>query len=159
SLERAAPSTALLIMSVLYEDITAMLDLEIQRVVIAKNIPTQGLETAAFQDALLAKLMDLRMLRAAIQGVESREELERESRKDLAEYCTGSDDTPGMDDDMRGDLLAAGYTEQEIAAIDEQIVHARNADWIPKLEPILRRGGAFIAVGADHLYGPRGVIA
>jgi uncharacterized protein YbaP (TraB family) len=38
-------------------------------------------------------------------------------------------------------------------------VFDRNRDWIPKLEEILAAGGAFIAVGADHLTGGRGVIA
>jgi uncharacterized protein YbaP (TraB family) len=39
------------------------------------------------------------------------------------------------------------------------MVYARNADWIPKLEKILAQGDVFIAVGADHLSGPKGVVA
>lgn len=99
------------------------------------------------------------MLRAAIGYTKDRSELAKESREDLAAYCSGSDDTPGMDDDMRADLLAAGYSKQELDQFDEEMVFRRNADWIPKLDKIFAAGNAFIAVGADHLSGPRGLVA
>ena len=47
----------------------------------------------------------------------------------------------------------------EIDKLDEKLVYARNDDWIPKLEKLFATGGVFVAVGADHLSGPRGVIA
>lgn len=159
ALQSAPPSVALLSMMVLYEDIGATLDLEIERMVTAAKIPTRGLESSEFQDRLLNKVLDLRMLRAALTHTKDRKKLEKESRADLAEYCAGTDDKPGMDDDMRAELLASGYTEAELAKIDEEMVFARNADWIPKLEKILAQDKVFIAVGADHLTGPRGVVA
>jgi uncharacterized protein YbaP (TraB family) len=36
---------------------------------------------------------------------------------------------------------------------------ARNEKWIPKLTPLLDQGGVFVAVGAGHLLGDRGVQA
>lgn len=36
-------------------------------------------------------------------------------------------------------------------------VPERNIEWIPKLEPLLQKGGAFITVGADHITGPNGL--
>jgi uncharacterized protein len=158
-LESTPPSTAMLAMMAMYEDITATLDLEIEKQVLAAKVPTRGLETSEFQDRLLNKVLDLRMLRAAVEHTKDRAELETESRKDLGEYCAGTDDKPGMDDDMRADLMSSGYTEAELTKIDEEMVYARNADWIPKLEKILAQGDVFIAVGADHLSGPKGVVA
>jgi uncharacterized protein len=158
-LESTAPSTAILAMMAMYEDITATLDLEIENQVQAAKIPTRGLETSEFQDRLLNKILDRRMLRAAVEHTKDRAELETDSRKDLNEYCAGTDEKPGMDDDMRADLMSSGYTEAELAKIDEEMVFARNADWIPKLEKILAQGNVFIAVGADHLTGPKGVVA
>lgn len=158
-LESTPPSTAILAMMAMYEDISATLDLEIQKQVQDADIPTRGLETSEFQDRLLNKVLDLRMLRAAIKHTKDRAELAKDSRKDLREYCAGSDDEPGMDEDMRADLLASGYTDAELKQIDEEMVYARNADWIPKLENILAQGDVFIAVGADHLSGPKGVVA
>lgn len=158
SIESTTPTTALLMLVVMYEDIGAMLDMEIEQQVLAAKIPARGLESSEFQDRLLDKLLDLRMLRAAISSTKDRQELEQESRKDLAEYCAGTDEEPGMDDDMREDLLASGYTAAEIAKIDDEMVYQRNADWIPKLEKILATGDVFIAVGADHLTGDKGVV-
>ncbi len=158
SLESTTPSIAAIMMMAMYEDIGAMLDVEIERKVLAANIPTQGLETSEFQDRLLNKILDLRMLRASVSRTKDRKELEQETRDDLGEYCAGTDDQPGMDGDMREDLLASGYTEAEIAKIDDEMVYQRNASWIPKLEKILAGGNVFIAVGADHLTGPKGVV-
>lgn len=154
-----APSTAMIALMVMYEDIGSTLDAEIERKVVEKHIPARGLERGSFQDKLLDKLLDLRMLRAAIEHTKDRAELAKDSRDDLAEYCAGTDTTPGMDEDMRADLLAAGYTNQELDQIDELMVFSRNEDWIPKLEKILATNNVFIAVGADHLSGPRGVVA
>jgi uncharacterized protein YbaP (TraB family) len=146
-------------MIVMYEDISSMLDMEIERTVQAAHIPTAGLESSLFQDRLLDKLLDLRMLKATVAHTKDRAELADESRKDLAEYCAGTDDTPGMDDDMRKDLEESGYTRAEIESIDEQMVYKRNASWIPKLEKLFKQDKVFVAVGADHLSGPRGVVA
>ena len=159
SLQSTTPSIAVLAMMVMYEDISATLDMEIQTQVQAAKIPTRGLEASVFQDRLLNKVLDMRMLRAAVSRTKDRAEMATESRDDLAEYCAGTDDKPGMDEDMRADLLASGYTPAELDKIDEEMVFARNADWIPKLEKILETPNTFIAVGADHLTGDRGVVA
>ena len=42
--------------------------------------------------------------------------------------------------------------------MDEILVFKRNADWIPKLSKLFEQDNVFVAVGADHLIGPRGVI-
>ena len=60
------------------------------------------------------------MLRAAIEHTKDRDELAKDSREDLTEYCSGSDDKPGMDEDMRADLMSAGYSKSEIDQLDEE---------------------------------------
>jgi uncharacterized protein YbaP (TraB family) len=64
-----------------------------------------------------------------------------------------------MDPPTRTKMLAAGYTTVELDAMDEELVYARNRDWIPKLEKMFEQGNVFVAVGADHLQGTRGVIS
>lgn len=159
TVENGAPSDAMIALIALYEHKLAALDLEIARLALEAKIPTQGLESAAFQQQLIGELLDVRMLRAAIAGTPDRATLERDSAKDLREYCAGIDDTPGMDDHERKQLRAAGFTDAELDRLDQRLVFERNADWIPKLERIMDGGGAFIAVGAAHLPGSRGVIA
>jgi uncharacterized protein YbaP (TraB family) len=54
-------------------------------------------------------------------------------------------DTPGL----------AGEREELL----ERVLHARNARFVARVVPYVDRGGAFIAFGALHLYGPTGVLA
>jgi len=156
--ETAEPDAAALSMLVLYEDISNTLESQLQKRAGQHNIPMGGLETSAFQDGVLAKLLDLRMLKATVEQTKDRAEIAKDSHDDLAQYCAGTDDSPGMDAETRGKMLKAGYTAAELDAMDDVLVYKRNADWIPKLEKIFEDDQVFVAVGADHLIGPRGVI-
>jgi len=157
--EHAKPSVAIAGLTGIYEDTTQTLDVEIEQFAQAHSIPIEGLETNEFQDKLLDKLLDLRMLKTTIAQTKDRAELEEESIDDLTAYCAGADRDPGMDPNMKKQMRASGYTEKEIAAMDDLTLYSRNRDWIPKLEKILAKGDVFVAVGSDHLSGPRGIIA
>jgi len=159
TLERGRPSTALIMSMVMYEDAGAMLDVEIEHEVATAGIPAKGLETAAFQDDLLDKLLDLRMLEVEIEQTKDRKEIEQDSHDDLAQYCAGIDESPGTDDKSRAMFMRGGYTKDEIDHMDDLMVFQRNARWIPKLEDLFAAGDVFVAVGADHLIGDRGVVA
>ncbi len=159
NVETGRASTALIQAMVMYEDISAMLDQEIEHEVAADKIPARGLETAAFQDDLLDRLLDLRMLRVEIEQTKDRQEIENDSRDDLVQYCAGTDDSPGTDDKTRAMFMRGGYTRDEVDHMDDLMVFQRNAAWIPQLEKIFAQGGVFVAVGADHLIGDKGVIA
>ena len=158
-LVHARASEALLVMMSLYEDPSRLLEADIGSDVADHKIPTKGLETSKFQDDLIEKLLDLRMLDAALDGTSDRKEMRDETERDLREYCAGADHDPGIDPKTRREMLAAGYTAADISAMEDQLVYARNRDWIPKLEALFAQGDVFVAVGADHLLGPRGVIA
>jgi hypothetical protein len=159
ALEHGRPSTALITSMVLYEDIGAMLDVEIEHEVAAAGIPARGLETAAFQDDLLDRLLDLRMLKVELEQTKDRHEIEQDSHDDLAQYCAGTDETPGTDEKDRAMFMRGGYTKDEIDRMDDLMVFQRNATWIPQLEQLFAKGDVFVAVGADHLIGDRGVVA
>ncbi len=158
SLENATPAVALIALMMLYEDKLSALDVEIEQAVTEANIATGGLETSAFQDRLLEELLDLRMLKATLAGTKDRKQLEKESMDDLAEYCKGTDNDPGMDDRTKKVLKAGGYTDIEIKKLDERLLDERNTAWIPQLEKLFAKGNVFVVVGADHLIGPQGVI-
>jgi uncharacterized protein YbaP (TraB family) len=132
---------------------------DVQRVAEERKIPMRGLETSKFQDELIDHLIDMRMLRAALANTKDRVEFRDETARDLTGYCAGTDSDPGIDPKTRKELLAAGYTAAELAQLDDDMVYARNRDWIPKLEKLFATGDVFVAVGADHLIGDRGVVA
>lgn len=156
---KGRPSTAMLMMVSMYDDVTSMLDSDIEKEVAADHIPAIGLETARFQDDLLDKLLDVRALRAAVSQTKDRAELEHDELKSLATYCDGTDNTPGTDDEARAKMIAAGYTPAEIDELDEELVYSRNASWIPKLEHLFEQDDVIVVVGAAHMMGPRGVPA
>lgn len=153
------PERALLMLVMLYEYKLDLLDVEIQNFARTNKIATAGLEASAFQDRLIHELLDIRMLKATIDGTKTRDELKQESERDLAEYCAGTDNDPGMDAKSRDQLRKAGYSDAEIAKFDQKLVFDRNNAWLPQLDAIFAAGDAVIVVGADHLVGDRGVAA
>ncbi|MGE5183271.1 MAG: TraB/GumN family protein [Acidobacteriota bacterium] len=159
AIEHSRPSLAILRAAMLYEDLGAMLEQDVQREAEAAHVPMRGLETAAFQDGVIEHLLDLRMLKGLVEQTKGRDELAEANERELREYCTGADSQPGLSAHDRKEMRAAGYTDAELDAIDDEMIFARNAKWIPELEPLLDAGGAYIAVGAAHLRGPRGVVA
>ena len=156
--ENQKPSVALLMLMMLYEDKTSALDMEIEQVASGAKIKTGGLESSAFQESLLEELLDVRMLKATIEGTPDRKTIEKDSFEDLAEYCAGTDDTPGMDAHTIKQMKDAGYTDAELKRMDEKLLDERNLRWIPQLEKLFATGNVFVVVGADHLSGAKGVI-
>jgi uncharacterized protein len=69
-----------------------------------------------------------------------------------------------LDGFARGDerALAAAIFEQanasQASSFYERILYERNARWLPRIEQEAARGGVFIAVGAAHLLGERGIV-
>ena len=54
----------------------------------------------------------------------------------------------------------AGAEEARLQAeFEQRVLHDRNGRLAERMEPRLQAGGAFIAVGALHLLGDRGVLA
>jgi uncharacterized protein YbaP (TraB family) len=158
-LVREAPPAAALVGMSIFEDFSQTLDQELEEMARDRGVELRGLESHELQNAIMLELLDLRMLRAAIQTTEGRAELKKDTFEDLVQYCAGTDTEPGMDEEDRRDMRGAGYTDAELVAYEERIIYARNRDWIPKLEGIFAEGGAFVAVGEDHLIGDRGVVA
>jgi len=153
----AHPATAALVLATLHLDVSASLDKEIMDQISEEHVPAQGLETARFQHELLAKRLDLRLLRATLS--QAREDEDDDEVSLLTQYCMGTQTTPGMTAKTRTEMLAAGYTANELDAMDEEMIYARNASWMTRLELLLQTDHTLVVVGAGHVLGPRGVPA
>ena len=158
NVEHGKPSVAILMLMMMYEDKTSALDLEIEQLASDSKLKTGGLESSAFQSKLLEELLDVRMLKATIEGTTDRKTMEKDSFDDLQEYCAGTDDSPGMDAHAIKQMKDAGYTDAEIKRLDERMLDERNLKWIPQLDKLFTAGNVFVVVGADHLSGPKGVV-
>ncbi|HEX7815920.1 TraB/GumN family protein [Dyella sp.] len=67
----------------------------------------------------------------------------------LAAWLEDIDAMPGLDEKGR-------VAERQARTC---LIEQRNARWIEELEPLLRDGGCFVAVGAIHLTGSEGLLA
>jgi|AntDeeMetagen681_2_1112603.scaffolds.fasta_scaffold03953_3 uncharacterized protein YbaP (TraB family) len=118
--------------------------------------PVQGLETAEEQLSLFDDLPEreqLDLLRATLDLAEQDglapmfESLTAAwLRGDLGALMEISESNPMLPDGERND------------AFTERVVDERNERMVERMQPLIERGGAFVAVGALHLPGERGVL-
>lgn len=82
--------------------------------------------------------------------------LERESRDQaralLASFASG-------DEQALTRALFEDATSEDERGFYDRVLFARNERWLPIIEREVERGGAFIAVGAAHLLGTRGLLS
>ena len=110
---------------------------------------TAFLESIKQQAALLERFMDVEYLLYFVQDLDAQ-------RKSLAHSA---------DIFRRGDEEA--LYQSSVVSMEKQIgadgldalLFARNRTWIPLLEQHIAAGNAFVAVGASHLIGDKGVVA
>ncbi len=150
---------ASLLLIAMYEDLTIALDKQLAERATADKIPSAGLELSSFQMDLISKLLDIRLLKAFIDETPNRAKLRELAHDGMEHYCKGDEkeESPveGVEEKQ---LLSHGYTKADVASFKEVLLYQRNTDWIPKLEKLFEQDRVFVAVGAGHLQGPRGVI-
>ena len=117
----------------------------------AAHKPVVGLETAAFQLGMLAKLPEKTQQAMLIQSLSDAGNTDQQMEA-------------MMDAWRRGDTsLLAKEQQQEFGPypdIYQAILVQRNRSWIPQLEKLAGSGKQyFVVVGALHLVGPDGVLA
>jgi uncharacterized protein YbaP (TraB family) len=113
--------------------------------------PVQGLETAEFQISRFDTLslpQQERMLADTLKGLDTEM---ANITKLVAAWKSGDSATVErlVVEDLKDD-----------PQMYERLLVERNRNWMPKLEPLLKRPGhAFVVVGAAHLVGPDGLLA
>ena len=124
-------------------------DQELMKRAVGRKLPVAGLETVAAQ----LKVLDAKPL--------------EEQAKDLYEMAN---DPQKSIKDMKA--LAAAYKERDSEKLyrlsdalmtkdrdfQRRLLDDRNLAWIPQLETAFRAKPTFVAVGAGHLGGPKGVV-
>jgi uncharacterized protein YbaP (TraB family) len=112
------------------------------------------LESIESQGAVLEKWMNAKALKDMLDDLPAGE---KRSKAMLAAYIAGDENRIlALNEDEKADFLKHGRTQKEYDEQMEDILFHRNASWIPVIEKI--HGGAFIAVGAMHLIGPKSVL-
>lgn len=118
------------------------------------NEPIGGLETVAFQIALLYKSYDMQrqveQLMCMIDNMDFYEKIVEKMAK--AFYAQDINALKAAMEEKLGNTCDA--TPKEWA----QFIDNRNADWVRKMPAIMAAKPTFFAVGAGHLPGPKGVL-
>lgn len=156
---RDSPMIAAIELALMYDDPTALLEHQMEDEIRPLNIPMDGLETRDFQHDILVKLFDEKLLRGIVATTKDRAELREEKLRSLRGYCEGTKGEELFDEHERKAMHNVGYTDADLDGFENTLVYDRNAAWIPKLEEMFASGGVFVAVGAGHLRGPKGVPA
>lgn len=109
----------------------------------------QFLEAAQFQLDLLDKVMTLAFLKEMLDNPDPEATLEM-----LAVYRAG--DLERLEE-LTNDPKAWGE-EADAKKNMDLMLYNRNENWVPAIKKMLASKSAFVAVGAAHLIGPRGLI-
>jgi len=121
-----------------------------------KGIPVVGLDHDAEIDALFVSRFteaeQIALLRNAVEGFNDGKLSPRYLRERRDLYLAGN---------LGALLREASFNVPDAALeakLEREFLTARNQRWIPRMEGYLKRGRAFVAVGAAHLPGETGIL-
>ena len=125
-------------------------ELSFVKVAADKKKPIIGLETVEFQSKTLESQPLEKQAESLVKMADDPQKSEDELKKLIATY---------KEQDI--DKLHSLAVEQDKTDLNFQkdLIDDRNASWIPKIETNIKTTPSFIAVGAGHLGGPKGVIS
>lgn len=133
---------------------TAM-DVAIQQKAIESGKTVGGLETIETQLALLFGKSLEDQAEELIRSLKSGD-LREENKKLSALY--EAKDSKGLFAHVEESLASAVETESEAAEAMDEMAYNRNTAWAEALPSIMESGSTFVAVGAAHLQGTKGLI-
>lgn len=125
------------------------LDTYFQTVAKEKGKKVTGLETPELQGRLLYTTTPLVVQATSLVEMLDNPDKIVEQGKKLNKYY--------MAQDIES-LLTLMEGEEETSEFMEALLDRRNADWLTKLPAILSEGSNFVAVGALHLVGDKGIV-
>jgi uncharacterized protein YbaP (TraB family) len=135
---------------------TASMDKELHQRAKQQNKRFVYLETLAAELAILEKWFDARALRESLDDLAG---MEQRNKDMLAAYVAGDDAKMLAVYELERELWKRnGRPESDYEALTEDILYKRNASWVPLIEQLHADGGGFIAMGALHAVGKRGVL-
>ncbi|MEX6508306.1 TraB/GumN family protein [Jiella sp. M17.18] len=137
-----------------------VLDVELAKRAKAAGKPVEGLETAEEQLSALAGIPLKTQADSLVATLQVENRMPDILETMISLYLKGDIAMimPAIEAAVPNGGLIVGTTEGD-AAFEERVVTDRNVRMAERLQPILSKGGAFVAVGALHLPGEKGVVA
>lgn len=156
ALDPLEPWAVAMLLSQPRTDPRRLLDHALQRRALDSGRPVTGLETIGEQLGVFDRLDDthqLELLRTAVTLVEDgraerlfEELVQAWLARDLRRLVELAEAHPSFADPAANERLM------------DRLLHERNRHMVARMRPLLAQGGAFVAVGAMHLAGDRGIV-
>jgi uncharacterized protein YbaP (TraB family) len=134
-----------------------VLDFMLQRMAVTQGKTTHALESVDEQVSAFENMSEQEQLALLRHAVETHHELKAQTEKLLQAYLQR--DLASMWQLGEADIVARPELRPLKQVFDQRLLYDRNARMVFRMQPQLKSGGAFIAVGALHLYGDRGVLS
>lgn len=115
----------------------------------SREVEVVGLETVEFQTTLFDKEPMADQIHLLVQSIKDFDEGQEDFNKLVKAY---------KNQDLAA-MSALMLESPEYAKYEDLLLNNRNEDWIAKIEALTKEKPTFIAVGALHLAGDKGVIA
>ncbi len=113
-----------------------------------KKIPVEGLETSLSQMKIFDDMKDEEIRRILMEGIDDMEHDNQLQHQMVEMYKKQNIDA----------LLQLILSSKELRNQEDVLLNDRNKDWVAKLPEYMKSNACFIAVGAGHLAGDKGVI-
>lgn len=152
-LERLSPGLATLMFSAPTDtDVDATVDGQLHSRAAARHVTVAPLETLDEQLAIFEKLPEAQAIAALTEALDEADSGRPNEKKLLRAYASG--DERALVAAIDGEFSASPAAR----ALAEPLLYRRNRLMAERLAPHLAAGGAFVAIGAAHLTGPKSVI-
>lgn len=125
-------------------------DLDLMKSAVAKKKPVVGLETVALQIKVLDSIPLEKQAKNLYEMALDPPKVIGELKKLMAVYKT---------QDVEKLFKATSSQKTEDREFQMRLLDERNAAWIPKLQVAFKEKPTFVAVGAGHLGGKKGVLS
>ena len=124
-------------------------EMSLEAVARKNNVKVEGLETIEQQIGFFDAMSMDKQVEMVMSSLRNSEGSLVETEKLIQYYLAQNIDSLA--------LLITG-SEMSSDSFEEQFLTNRNADWIPQIKNYIKKNNCFIAVGAGHLGGEKGII-
>lgn len=126
------------------------LEMELSNLAKENEIEVIGLETVQEQLGFIDDISLEDQATMLVESIEDVDEMDGMTADMVETYLAG--DLAGIQE------IVDEYMTDDYADLNENLLTSRNEDWVPKIEKLMGEQSAFIAVGAGHLPGDKGLL-
>jgi len=156
-LDAFRPWAVTLMLEVPQRNSLEVLDLMLYQQAQEQGKPVYELESADEQISIFSDMSEADQIMMLRDAVDTYRDLSQQTEKlvqaylarDLAEMWKINQESAGGDADLK----------DASERFERKLLDDRNVRMVERMQPQLQQGGAFVAIGALHLYGARGVLA